>query len=111
MPTMTKPPKSIFDLIDMKEFRKKTAMYFGDKDILALKSFIDGYFYATWTNDIEVDDKVMFGDFHEWVARQFKWKESTAGWARIILSECNGDGKLAVDKFFELYDIFKARDK
>jgi DNA gyrase/topoisomerase IV subunit B len=44
MPTMTKPPKSIFDLIDMEEFRKRTAMYIGDKDILVLKSFIDGYF-------------------------------------------------------------------
>jgi hypothetical protein len=86
-------------------------MFIGDKKITALRSFIDGYFYATWTNDIEVDDKIGFDDFNDWVAIQFKWKESTAGWNRIILEECNGDEKLAVDKFFELYDRFKTRVK
>ncbi|SKC84402.1 hypothetical protein [Ohtaekwangia koreensis] len=91
---MTKPPKSIFDLIDTEDFRKKTAMYIGDKKITTLKSFIDGYFYATWTNDIEVDDKIRFDYFHDWVATQFKWKESTAGWCKIILDECKGDEEL-----------------
>ncbi len=76
---MTKLPKSIFDLLDMEEFRKRTAMYIGDRKISSLNSFIDGYFYATQTNNIELDDKVQFGDFHDWVARHFKWKESTAG--------------------------------
>ena len=86
-------------------------MYIGDKKITALKSFFDGYFYATWTNDIEVEDKVRFEDFHGWVAGQFDWSESTAGWNRIILEECNGDEGLALDKFFELYDLFKDRIK
>jgi hypothetical protein len=104
-------PKSIFDLIDTEDFRTRTAMYIGDKKITALRSFVDGYFYATLTNNIEVEDKVNFNDFHDWVAKQFKWKESTAGWSRIILDECNGDEKFAVDKFFELYDRFKTRTK
>jgi hypothetical protein len=106
---MTKPPKSIFDLIDTEDFRKRTAMYIGDKKITTLKSFINGYFYATWTNDIEVDDKIRFDDFHDWAAGHFKWKESTAGWNKIILDECKGDEELAVDKFFQLYDMFKTR--
>jgi hypothetical protein len=109
--TMTKLPKSIFDFIDMEDFRKRTAMYLGDKKISTLKSFFDGYFYATWTNNIEVDDKIKFGEFHDWVARQCNWGESTTGWSRIILEECNGDEELAIDKFFELYDTFKTRDK
>ena len=108
---MTKLPKSIFDLIDMEDFRKRTSMYIGDKKITALKSFIDGYFYAIWANDIEVDDKIRFDDFPDWVAKQFKWTESTGGWSKIILDECNGDEHLAVDKFFELYDKFKTRVK
>jgi hypothetical protein len=108
---MTKPPRSIFDLLDTEDFRKRTAMYIGDKKITSLKSFIDGYFYAAWTNDIKINDQIKFDDFHNWVAGQFNWKESTAGWSRIILYECNGDETLSVDKFFELYDIFKTRDK
>lgn len=108
---MSKPPKSIFDLIDMEDFRKRTAMYIGEKTISSLKSFIDGYFYATWTNDIEIDDKVQFGDFHDWVAQHYKWKESTAGWKTIILKECDGDEIRAVDQFFDLFDEFKVRKK
>lgn len=108
---MTKSSKSIFDLIDTEDFRNRTAVYIGDKKITALKSFIDGYFYATWTNDIQVDDNIKFDDFHDWVATQFNWKESTAGWHRIILQECNGNEELAIDKFFELYDKFKTRNK
>lgn len=106
---MTKPPKLIFDLLDTENFRKRTAMYTGDKKITALRAFIDGYFYATWTYDIKIEDKMRFDDFHDWVAQQFNWKESTAGWSRIILYECNGDENLTVDKFFELYDRFKVR--
>jgi hypothetical protein len=102
-------PKSIFDLIDLEDFRTRTAMYIGDRKITALRSFFYGYFYAMSTNGIVVDDQLSFDDFHDWVAAQFKWKESTAGWSNIILHECNGDEKLALDKFFELYDQFKTR--
>ena len=108
---MTKLPKSIFDLLDTDDFRTKTVMYIGDKSIMALKSFIDGYFYAIRANNIDADDNIKFDDFHDWVAGQFNWKESTAGWSRIILRECNENEELAIDKFFVLYDKFKTRDK
>lgn len=108
---MNNLPKSIFDLIDMQDFRKRTAMYIGDKKISLLNSFIDGYLYATQTNNIELEDNVQFGHFHDWVSRHFKWKESTSGWRRIILQECNGDEGEALKKFFELYDLFKSRNR
>jgi hypothetical protein len=106
---MTKPLKSIFELIDSENFRKRTPMFIGDRGISALDCFISGYFYATLTNDIEVKDEFRFSEFHDWVAQYFKWKESTAGWRRIILQECKGDEEKALSKFFELYDKFKVR--
>jgi hypothetical protein len=108
---MPELPKSIFDLLDLENFRKRTAMFIGDRKISSLDSFVQGYFYAVQSNDVFIENKVEFNEFHDWVAGHFKWKESTAGWRRIILQECNEDEELALNKFFELYDQFKERKK
>jgi hypothetical protein len=109
MEERTKPPGSIFELIESENFRKRTPMFTGDEGISALESFMNGYSYATWSNDIEEKDEIIFNEFHDWVAGYFKWRESTAGWRRIILHECKGDEVKALKTFFELYDKFKAR--
>lgn len=106
---MTKLPKSIFELIDSDNFRKRTPMFTGDKGISALDSFIQGYFYAILANDIDIKGEIKFDEFPDWVAQYFKWTESTAGWRRIILQECKNDEDKALIKFFELYDKFKLR--
>ena len=99
-------PKSLFDLLKLKNFRLKTEMYIGDKKINILKAFIDGYLFALEANNIYQAEKEKFTEFHDWVANYFGWYESTAGWKNIILEECNGDEEIAVDKFFELFDKF-----
>ena len=105
---MNNLPKSIFELIDLEQFRTKTAMYLGDKKISALDSFINGYFYAIWTNQIEADDPYKFDEFNNWIENYYG-TNSTAGWRRLILSECDGDEEKALDRFFDLYDEFKKR--
>ena len=103
-----KIPESIFELIKEDSFRKRTAMYIGEKNINLLKGFMDGYFYGLDSKEIHLrETEPKFKKFHDWVANYFNWYESTAGWKNIILKECGGDEKMAVDKFFELYDKFK----
>ena len=104
--------ESIFDLMNEENFRKRTAMYIGEKKINILKGFIDGYFYGLDVKEIHLrESEPKFEKFSDWVANHFNWYESTAGWKNIILKECDGDEKLSVDKFFELYDKFKDNDK
>ena len=103
-----KIPESIFDLIKEESFRKRTAMYIGEKKISLLKGFMDGYFHGLDAKEIHLrETEPKFAKFHDWVANYFKWYESTAGWKNIILKECGNNEELAVDKFFELYDKFK----
>lgn len=99
-------------MLDLEQFREKTPMYIGDWKISSLNAFLSGYFFAVQFRDLgEHDDVVEFGEFHDWTANYFGWKESTAGWKNIILKECGGDEEAALAKFFELYDIFKVRKK
>jgi hypothetical protein len=107
--TMNKPPKTLADLLELKQFREKTPMYIGDWTITSLKAFIDGYLYASWVKEMDDEDTVRFGKFHDYVANYFGWFDSTAGWKNIILKESNGDEEKALKKFFELYDLFKVR--
>ena len=73
---MDDTPKSIFDLLDLKQFRERTPIYMGQYSITSLRTFIEGYFYAVETNNIKVEDPVKFGEFHDWVANYFGWFES-----------------------------------
>ncbi|WP_448271779.1 hypothetical protein [Nostoc sp. DSM 114160] len=51
---------------------------------------------------------LLLHSYHDWVARYYKWNESTAGWKNIILQEV-GDEAKACDVFFELFELFKQR--
>jgi hypothetical protein len=45
---MNEPPKTLFELLELQQFREKTSLYTGDWKISSLKAFIDGYLYASW---------------------------------------------------------------
>lgn len=106
---MTERPKSLFDILDLEHFRKRTPMYTGDWTITSLAAFINGFGLATSINNLNDNDTFRFNEFPDWIAKYFGWFESTAGWKNIILKECNGDERKALDRFFELYDQFKKR--
>ena len=83
-------------------------MYIEEKKLSLLKAFMNGYFYAMDANAIIVHESdPTFELFHDWVAQHFGWRESTAGWKNIILTQCGKDEEKAVDLFLELYDAFK----
>ncbi len=49
-------PKSIFELIDSESFRKRTAMYIGEKSISNLRIFMDGYQACELFNEINAKE-------------------------------------------------------
>ena len=99
--------KSIYELLEM--IRQKPGMYLGQRSLTALRGFISGYYFGREENDMLVEEEIPpFRQFHDWVARYYKWYESTAGWKNIILREV-GDEAKACDVFFELLELFKQR--
>lgn len=99
-------PKSLIELLQLSEFRSRTAMYIGKNGISSLESFMGGYFYALEVNDIEVESDLKMNRFDDWIANYFGWTESTAGWKNIILIECRNDEEKAIHTFFMLFDKF-----
>jgi hypothetical protein len=92
----------LFDLI-----RERPAMYVGRRDLELIKVFAYGFMFAR-ERDPHWDD-CRFGRFHDYVAEHFGWFESTAGWQHIICKE-SSDPDAAVDKFYVLFDSFRAAE-
>jgi hypothetical protein len=107
LPQINSFMKNIYELLVL--IRQRPGMYLGQRSLTALRSFIDGYYFALRENNILVEEEIPpFWQFHDWVARYYKWYESTAGWKNIILKEV-GDEAKACDVFFELLELFKQR--
>ncbi|MEH2350995.1 MAG: hypothetical protein V7K55_23920 [Nostoc sp.] len=99
--------KNIYEILEM--MRPRPQMFLGQRSLTALRGFISGYFFAMEENGILIEEEnPPFSQFHDWVARYYKWYESTAGWKNIILREV-GDEAKACDVFFELLELFKQR--
>ncbi|OYE04252.1 hypothetical protein [Nostoc sp. 'Peltigera membranacea cyanobiont' 232] len=99
--------KNLYEILEM--MRPRPQMFLGQRSLTALSGFIGGYFFAMEENGILIEEEnPPFSQFHDWVARYYKWYESTAGWKNIILREV-GDEAKACDVFFELLELFKQR--
>jgi hypothetical protein len=96
---------NLYELLDQMQVR--TAMYVGELSITALYNFIQGYFAAL---DINGSDEHLipdFENFHDYVAKYYSYKESTAGWKNIILKENSGNEEKALEVFFYLLKQFR----
>ncbi|MEH2144414.1 hypothetical protein [Nostoc sp.] len=99
--------KNLYEILAM--IRPRPQMYLGQRSLTALGGFIGGYSFALGENGIFFGEETPpFTQFNDWVARYYKWNESTAGWKNIILREV-GDEAKACDVFFELFELFKQR--
>ncbi|MCC5664560.1 hypothetical protein LC653_11685 [Nostoc sp. CHAB 5784] len=99
--------KNLYEILAM--IRSRPGMYLGQRSLTALSGFIGGYSFALGENGIFYGEETPpFTQFNDWVARYYKWYESTAGWKNIILREV-GDEAKACDVFFELFELFKQR--
>ena len=90
--------------------RKRPGMYLGSESISKLQTFLDGYHTALIDFGKNENRKMLlpldFWYMHEFAAVVYGYYESTSGWRRIILDGCGGDERTALNKFFELYEMF-----
>lgn len=101
--------KNRMDLYELfRQIRRRPAMYLGTCSILRLRDFLSGCHYMMMRFEIQDDTKPDFQGFHDWVAQKFGWRESTAGWANIILAETDNDEAKALDRFWELVEEYQA---
>ncbi|TAH29888.1 MAG: hypothetical protein EAZ06_05245 [Cytophagales bacterium] len=97
----------VHELIRSENFRKRIPMYIGEPTISNLQSFIWGYYFAERIHKFELTTlDLYFEGFNDWVTKHYHWKESTAGWKNIVLTEENNDETKALQTFLTLYDKF-----
>jgi hypothetical protein len=104
---IAKKSNSIFELIDSEYFRKRPAMYLGEKSISRLKLYMDGYQMCEYINDIKSDTEPPFWLFYEWIVRYYKHNGSYYNWDGVILLNYENDEEKSVDIFFERFDEFR----
>src|SRR5437764_1496231 len=98
-------PFNVYETIAL--IRQRPALYLGECSLVRLRAFLDGCLFVVQEFGIEDDTQPAFGGFHDWVARRFGWRESTAGWCNIILQQCGGDDRKALDLFFDLVEEYR----
>lgn len=81
---MTASQFSIYRIIDA--MRRRPGMYIGDPTTEKLDVFLTGYRVAMDHAGIADESQPPFMGFHNWVARKFGFRESTAGWSNMILA-------------------------
>lgn len=97
-----KTPQNLYEYLQQIGFR--LPMYIGSKSLKNLQIHIEGYRAAERVNSItELKD---FGDFHDFVATEYKISSSSAGWPEIILKRCKKDEDSAIKEFYRLLDKF-----
>ena len=101
-------PKSIFELIDSENFRKRTGMYIRKNSISNLAIFITGYSTCELFYDIKSQDiKPPFWLFYRWICKYYNHDGSYYNWDGIILQNCENDEEKALVIFFERFDEFR----
>lgn len=93
------------------KIKARPGMYIGKPSVNDLFMFLVGYKTARRELGIEsTEEEIEFYDeFHNFVERRYKLRTSNS-WAKIIMLYCH-DEKDGFERFFNLLDEFKQRDK
>ncbi|MFN3649119.1 MAG: hypothetical protein ACK47B_06010 [Armatimonadota bacterium] len=89
---------SVYD--HLQKMRARLEMYLGDRSILKLEHYLNGYEAALTIHGIEEGDRPRFSQFLSWLwwTRPGNWQ---SGWARG-LAETSEDNEEALERFFDL---------
>jgi hypothetical protein len=103
MPTLN-VPRSLLNGI-----RKRPPMYLGTMSLTRLSAFVQGYRHALFCHSIQSDCGLDIPqEIHDWVAYRLHFRESTRGYANMILERSN-DEAAALQRFFHLLDEYDQR--
>ena len=106
------PDNILYRMLD--RLRERPGMWLGTVDIDTLKTYISGYRAALTDAGVCTEDPksalfpLDFWFMHEFAKIKTNSYESTSGWAHLIREECGGDGKIALERFFEYLDEFRS---
>lgn len=94
-------PNNIVDLLFM--IKKRPGAYIGEKSIIKLKSFLDGYRCALEYENIEYGVNI-YRLFNDWIAKKYNII-SVELWDAFLLRKTE-NAAAAFDLFFEEFDLF-----
>jgi len=99
----------VFEILE--KIRNKPGMYIGRPSVSDLFMFLVGYECSRGELGVELteEDDDFYGEFHSWLQKKLQI-ETVSSWAKIIMLNCH-DEKAGFERFFELLDEFKQRDR
>ena len=77
-----------YDLL--KKMESRPQLWTGDIRLKSIRTFLDGYSYALYENNLNNSTNSEELNFHDWVANKLGFNESTAGWHNMILAVTMG---------------------
>lgn len=102
--------KSIFDTLDLPEFRNKPAAFLGKRDLSVLNAWINGYVTACEEageeQRLETPNGLPISLLRDYIACAERY-EDTGGIEDILLRASDGQEGLALAKFFAYLDEFE----
>ena len=93
----------LFEL--MEKIRKTPGLYLGEKSVIRLDSFLQGYHAACY---FEMHKNFLDGElqnFTKWLAKSFG-DTDIIGYAKLLLSQTDSDDEAAFDLFWQEWDEF-----
>lgn len=96
---------NVYQFLDV--LRERPALWLGDHSLTRLDAFLQGCWFMGHVFFLDCRESPPFGKLHDWVAQRLGWGRTSAGWCTIILHECGGDERRALDRFFELLDEYR----
>ncbi|MDR7212433.1 hypothetical protein [Flavobacterium piscis] len=81
-------------------------MYIGDGHLSTLYYTVNGYRLYCLHNKIDENLIPEWNIFHDFVAKELGYNESTSGYRNMILEKCIFDEEKALFEFYKLFDLF-----
>lgn len=88
---------------------KRPQMYFREKDIYFLESFLGGFFVSEYLKNKDFKDDFR-SDFYEYLQKKFSL-DNKSTWADFIHIISKNENLNSVDTFFREYHLFKKENK
>lgn len=96
---------NLYSLLDL--IREKPYLYTGNRHLSTLYYTINGYRLYCLHNNIHENLIPEWNTFHDFVAKELGYYESTSGYRNMILEKCNFEEEKALVEFYKLLDLFR----
>lgn len=98
-------PSNLYILLDL--IRDNPELYIGNKSLTTLYNNINGYNLCCFINNAQENLIPDWTEFHDFVALQLNYYESTSGYKNMILEKNGFNEEESLKAFYYLLDLFK----